>query len=206
MKYVVPQSGLDLYTCPYCGTLARQYHWANSGNLDNGCYPVFENNPVRVSTCENCREICLWYFDQMVYPNLANAPAPNPDMPEDVRNDYEEAASIHMPSPRAAAALLRSAIWKLCIHLGGDGKDIGSYIKELVPEQVQESLAAAKVTGNDAVCPGLIDTDDAEGAGKLFVLLNVITEHMVSMPEKTNNAYSGSPDEAKEHICNSTGK
>jgi hypothetical protein len=59
MKYIVPKSGLKSFTCPHCAVLARQYHWVNSGNLDNGSFAEFDKNPVRVSKCEHCGEIYL---------------------------------------------------------------------------------------------------------------------------------------------------
>lgn len=210
MKYIAPKSGLKSFTCPHCGVLARHYHWTNAGDLDGSSYDDFENNPVRVSKCEHCEKICLWYYDQMVYPNRGNAPVPNPDIPEDVKKDYEEAASIYTQSPRGAAALLRLAIQKLCVDLGGKGKNINEDIKELVkkglPEQIQKSLDIVRVIGNNAVHPGQIDVDDAEGAGKLFILLNLITDYMISMPGKVDAMFSELPDSAKEQIEKRNGK
>lgn len=201
MKYVAPESGLKAFTCPHCGVLARQYHrcsrpdmgvWASSEKIPN-----INGFEIRYSSCENCKEICLWHFDQMVYPNRGNAPVPNPDMPEEVKNDYEEAASIYTQSPRGATALLRLAIQKLCVELGGKGKNINEDIKTLVekglPEKVQQSLDIVRVIGNNAVHPGQIDTDNPEVAGKLFVLLNIITEYMVSMPNKIGDMYDDLP-------------
>ena len=204
MKYIAPQSNLKAFTCPHCGVLARQYHWANAGNLKSGSYSDFNRNPVRVSKCENCEKICLWYYAKMVYPNRGNAPVPNPDIPEDVKKDYEEAASIYAQSPRGAAALLRLAIQKLCVDLGGKGKNINEDIKDLVkkglPERIQKSLDIVRVIGNNAVHPGQIDVDDAEVAGKLFILLNLITDYMISMPGKVETMFSELPDSAKEQI------
>jgi hypothetical protein len=37
-------------------------------------------------------------------------------------------------------------------------------------------------------------------AGKLFVLLNIITEYMVSMPKKIDNMYSELPEAAIDAI------
>ena len=204
MKYIVPESGLEAYTCPHCGVLARQYHWYNSGGLGEGSYGDLDRNPVRVSKCEHCKEICLWHFDQMVYPNRGEAPMPNPDMPEEVKNDYEEAASIYTQSPRGATALLRLAIQKLCVELGGKGKNINEDIKTLVekglPDKVQQSLDIVRVIGNNAVHPGQIDTDNPKVAGKLFVLLNIITEYMVSMPNKISGMYDNLPTPAIDAI------
>jgi hypothetical protein len=206
MKYIAPQSGLKAFTCPHCGVFARQYHFYSSKK--NVKWQTSVGQPgafaLRYSTCEHCGEICLWYFDKMVYPNRGNAPVPNPDMPEDVKNDYEEAASIYTQSPRGAAALLRLAIQKLCVELGGKGKNINDDVKTLVanglPDKVQKSLDVVRVIGNNAVHPGQIDTDDPEVAGKLFALLNIITDYMVSMPNRIDSMYAELPEGATDAI------
>jgi hypothetical protein len=205
MKYVAPESGLKAYTCPHCGVLAQQSHslcishkWRE---FDSGVIEFTrdtgEDFVIVVSKCNHCGKICLWHFDKMVYPNQGNAPMPNPDMPKDVKKDYEEAASIYTQSPRGAAALLRLAIQKLCVDLGGSGENINADIKTLVgkglPEQVQQSLDIVRVIGNNAVHPGQIDIDNPEVAGNLFALLNIITEYMVSMPDRVKGIYGKLP-------------
>ena len=204
MKYIAQESGLKSFTCPHCGVLARQYHWVNSGNLDNGSYGTFSANPIRVSKCEHCDKICLWYFDKLVYPNRGNAPSPNIDMPGEIKKDYEEAASISTQSPRGAAALLRLVIQKLCISLGGNGsninEDIQTMISKGVPVTVQQALDIVRVVGNNAVHPGQIDVDDPEIVGKLFSLINVICEYMISMPKKIGELYNSLPEDSKKAI------
>lgn len=204
MKYVAPVSGLKAFTCPHCGVLARQYHFSVTNPDLGGATTYARSDPIATSICENCGKYAIWHSHQMVYPNRGNAPVPNPDMPEDVKKDYEEAASIYTQSPRGAAALLRLAIQKLSVDLGGKGKNINDDIKALVtkglPEKVQQSLDIVRVTGNHAVHPGQINTDNPEVAGKLFVLLNVITEYMISMPKKIDDMYSELPEKDKEHI------
>ena len=209
MNYIAPKTGLKGFTCPHCGVLARQYHYARMKRLDSQA-SLFENNPVRVSVCEHCDEMCLWYFDQMVYPNRGNAPVPNPDMPDEVKKDYEEAANISTQSPRGAAALLRLAIQKLCVHLGGKGHNINDDIATLVrnglPISVQKALDVVRVIGNNAVHPGQIATDDPEVVGHLFILLNVIVEYMISMPSKIGELYDSLPEGAKKAIEKRDGK
>ena len=203
MKFVAPKSGIKSFTCPHCGVLARQYHFVRDKGLDSR-FSVFSQNPVRVSKCEHCDNICLWYFDKMVYPNRSIAPLPNPEMPEEIKKDYEEAASIYSASPRGAAALLRLAIQKLCIHLGGKGTNINDDIRSLVdnglPEKVQQALDIVRVIGNNAVHPGQIDVDDERVVADLFALINVITEYMISMPKKVTDIYGKLPDSTREHI------
>ena len=212
MKYVAPVCGLKAYTCPHCGVLAEQTHNFNVNHnwrLFDPAILEFERDAyndfvINISECNHCKKICLWHFDRMVHPNRGNASMPNPDMPEDVKKDYEEAASIYTQSPRGAAALLRLAIQKLCVELGGKGNNINDDIKTLVekglPEKVQQSLDIVRVIGNNAVHPGQIDTDDPEVAGKLFVLLNIITEYMVSMPNRIDSMYTDLPDSSIEQI------
>ena len=140
----------------------------------------------------------------MVYPDRGNAPPPNPDMPASVSDYYEEAASIAAKSPRAAAGLLRLAVQVLCKELGQTGKnindDIGALVKRGLPPTVQQSLDVVRVTGNHAVHPGQINTDDEDVVGALFSLLNVIVEYMVSLPNRVGSLYSGLPSGALEQI------
>lgn len=140
----------------------------------------------------------------MVYPDRGMAPPPNPDMPAVVQKYYSEAASIATKSPRAAAGLLRLAIQVLCQELGGAGKnineDIGTLVQRGLPVTVQQSLDIVRVTGNSAVHPGQIDTDDAQVVGVLFSLLNVIVEYMVSLPARVGALYNALPTGALEQI------
>lgn len=133
----------------------------------------------------------------MVFPTAGIAPPPNPDLPEPVLNIYREAASISALSPRGAAALLRLAIQILCKELGEAGEninsDIGSLVKKGLPVAVQQSLDIVRVTGNNAVHPGQIDTDNQEVAASLFGLLNVICEYMITLPAHVGTLYSGLP-------------
>lgn len=208
MKYVEPKSSLKSFTCPNCGVLSRQYHWGymnerNSSALaeNNGQFP---QTVIRVSKCEHCEQPAIWHQDKMVYPDRGPAPAPNPEMPKEIKADYEEAASILTRSPRGSAALLRLAIQKLCVHLGGDGKNINNDILVLVnnglPVQVQKALDVVRVTGNNAVHPGQIDTNDVDIAASLFPLVNVIVEYMIEMPNRIDSLYKTLPDSAKDAI------
>ena len=208
MEYVVPQSGLKSFTCPHCGVLSRHYHWGymneqNAGALNEG-HGAFPKSVIRVSKCEHCAQPAIWHKDKMVCPDRGPAPAPNPEMPAAIKADYEEAASILTRSPRGAAALLRLAIQKLCVHLGGGGKNINSDIQALVanglPVQVQKALDVVRVTGNNAVHPGQIDTNDVDIAGSLFPLVNVIVEYMIEMPNRIGGLFDSLPESAKDAI------
>lgn len=118
----------------------------------------------------------------------------NVDLPEDIKNDYNEAKDIVNISPRGAAALLRLAVQKLCIHLGEKGKnindDIESLVKKGLPKTMQQALDSVRVVGNNAVHPGTIDLNDkVEIAFALFGFVNIICEVLISQPKKIQEFY-----------------
>jgi hypothetical protein len=141
----------------------------------------------------------------MIFPSSGSAPLPNPDLPEDITKDYEEARTILTSSPRGAAALLRLSIQKLCKHLGEKGENINEDIKNLVAKglnpKIQKSLDIVRVIGNDAVHPGKIDlSDDVDTATKLFILVNLITEVMITQPKEVDNLFDSLPEDKKKGI------
>jgi hypothetical protein len=141
----------------------------------------------------------------LVYPVRGEAPLPNPDMPEDVRLDFDEAGRIFQISPRGAAALLRLAIQKLCRELGGKGQniddDIAMLVKNGLDVRIQRSLDIVRVIGNESVHPGQIDLrDDVGTAEKLFVLVNIIADAMISQPKHIEEMYAGLPESKRAAI------
>jgi hypothetical protein len=213
MDYVAPKKGLTAFTCPHCGVLSRQYHWGYRVEQSAGVRyneATLSNSAWSASLCEHCDKLCLWVGDHRVYPTTGTAPRPNPEMPDDPETDYVEASTIAAVSPRASAALLRLAIQKLCMHLGGSGvnlnDDIGALVAKGLPSQVQQALDVVRVVGNNAVHPGQIDANDAALAEKLFPLVNLIVEYMIELPKRTKAIYDTLPEGAKTAIAKRDGK
>lgn len=155
-----------------------------------------ELNNVHLSECYHCGKVAIWVGDNMIWPRANKAPAPNADLPPDVIVDYLEAGEIVNASARGAAALLRLAIQKLCKHLGERGKNINDDIASLVAKgldpRVQKMLDVVRVIGNNAVHPGEIDLrDDRVTAEKLFTLVNLIADIMISQPKAIDELYGG---------------
>jgi hypothetical protein len=147
----------------------------------------------------------------MIYPNKVTAPLPNPDLPEDIKTDFEEARQIANLSPKGAAALLRLVIQKICIHLGESGKDINKDIASLVKKglssKIQKALDIVRVVGNESVHPGQIDlNDDPATTTKLFELINIIAETMITQPKEIDKLFDGLPDEKKAAILKRDGQ
>lgn len=206
MKYIQPLLHKESFTCPNCGVFSRQ-NWQNTTwQLESNYAFEYSRNVISVANCDHCQESSLWIKDIMYFPTTGSSPFPNPEMPDNVRKLYLEASSIATKSPRGATALLRLSIQVLCKELGEKGENINNDIKELVkkglPEIVQKSLDIVRVTGNDAVHPGQIDTDDIEVLNRMFDLINVIVEYMIALPKKVSGLYDTLPDDKKMGIEN----
>lgn len=205
-EYIPPQLNARAFNCPKCQVYAKQeWFYLNAAERPDGCGSNRYDDRFRVSYCGNCCFPTIWHGEQIVYPTHLTAQPPNPDLPDEIKADYDEARAIVNQSPRGAAALLRLSIQKLCKHLGQSGDNINSDIKALVfnglPRTVQQALDAVRVIGNNAVHPGSIDLrDDRETATALFKLVNLITEKMITEPRQINEIYNSLPQSARDAI------
>src|SRR5436190_5920324 len=91
---------------------------------------------VSISYCFHCNEMCLWVYDQLVWPRRAGDPEPKLHAPPNVRRECEKATQTLEASPRGAAALLRLTIEKLCKELGVSGESVKDDIAFFVREDV----------------------------------------------------------------------
>ena len=212
-----PEFKREAFYCPNCGAYANQT-WFIAGKMDTKVHGQDVNVERRFykgylydiwfAICFSCRKESIWYERKMIYPFSGIAPLANEDMPEEIKEDYNEARSIVTLSPRGAAALLRLVIQKLCKYLGEDGKninaDIGNLVAKGLPNTIQKALDSVRVTGNNAVHPGVIDLkDDVETAVKLFGFVNVICNSMITQPKHISEYYDYKiPPGQKEQIEN----
>jgi len=176
-----------------------------------GNYVQWDLYNADLSRCYNCDKIAIWVQSALVFPVRGDAPLPNADLPEDVRLDFDEAGRILRLSPRGASALLRLAIQKLCKELGGKGKNIDGDIAALVEKgldvRIQQALDVVRVIGNNAVHPGQIDLrDDVGTAEKLFDLVNIIADAMISQPKRIAEMFNGLPEGARAAIAKRDGR
>ena len=162
-----------------------------------------------ISVCFHCDQPSVWHQQGLLYPTLGGLQPPSPDLLPEIQDDYIEAAGIANRSPRGAAALLRLCIQKLCIQLGLPGKnindDIAALVKKGLPSKIQQeqALDVVRVAGNNAVHPGNLDMkDDIKTANKLFALVNLIAEVMISQPKHVEEMFNSLvPEGAKDAIA-----
>lgn len=204
---IIPKLNLEAFNCHNCGVYTKQ-HWyyLKASERFDGFGLQYQNDKYMISNCEHCKSPTFWLGDMIIFP-ISNDFDPNPDLPHDVKQDFEEASRISNLSPRGAAALLRLAIQKLCKHLGQPGKNINEDIKNLVanglPQSVQQALDIVRVIGNDAVHPGTIDLrDDKETVNSLFMLVNFIAQKLITEPKEILLLYNNLPSEKLKGIEN----
>ena len=218
------------YVCPHCGAYAGMeessyevqfindsYYWLNGAYKqaarfvnENG-KPIdkngnlIKNDILTIVTCRACNQYQLWINDHMVYPMTTNIPLPSKDMPNNIKNLYNEARNVFEISPKSGAALLRLALQMLCKELGEDGKKINDNIAKLVkkglPVEIQQALDTIRVVGNNSVHPGELNLDeDKDLAASLFPLLNLIVDRMIGEPKRIQELYQKLPSNILEAI------
>jgi hypothetical protein len=172
----------------------------------------FDASNIFISQCYSCGNIAIWKHTAIIYPPHRYEIEPNPDLPDDIRADFDEARTVLDLSPRSAAALLRLCIQKLCKHLGEPGenlnKDIGSLVNKGLNPRVQKALDIVRVVGNNAVHPGELDLrDDRVTAAKLFELVNLIASEMITRPKEIDALFDAKvPQGVKAQIAKRDGQ
>lgn len=212
--YYPPALGKGEYHCPHCSVYAKQFY-AHVYALSNFQWESIVDRQSKfdgtlpkdwiVTKCQHCNGLAIWHNENMLYPKKILPPLPNSDLDDEIKADYLEAANILGDSPRAAAALLRLSLRKLCVQLGEKGENINSDIKSLVTKGlnplVQKSLDALRITGNNAVHPGEINlSEDPDRVLKLFGLINFIADKMITEPKEIESFYDNLPSGALDAV------
>jgi predicted RNA-binding Zn-ribbon protein involved in translation (DUF1610 family) len=207
--YIKPEKELIKYTCPHCGTISQMekdfHHFQSDCQSSSTGRGIVVHNRLTIHRCQCCGRKIIWIDKDYIYPDII-AEEPNTDMPEPVKQLYNEAGLIYNKSPRAACALLRLAIDRLCNELGETDRDInkniGALVKKGLSQSVQQALDIVRVVGNKAVHPGQIafDVDDKETAIALMKLVNLITVRMITEPKEIHSMFEQLPDSAKNAI------
>lgn len=202
--YVPPQVQADAFHCPHCDTFAHQ-RWQTLTAYESRTTKQILGG--QVGHCSKCENYHIWVADEMIYPQASSAPKPADDMPDEVREDFNEARQTVDDSPKAAAALLRLAMEKLVQELSGDDDQdlyngIGELVKEdRIDERIQKALDSVRVTGNDYVHAGKIySPDDRDTALRLFELVNVIVEVTIARENMIEEAYNEIPENKMDGI------
>ena len=207
--YIPPEVDEGAFHCPHCEVYAEQ-SWENIDRYyRSGRQQIIDG---RSSKCNHCQRYTLWVGEEMVYPKGSPAPLPTEDMPNDVKEDFNEARKVVNESPKAAAALLRLAMEKLARELTGEENRtlhnmIGDLVEEgRIDERVQQALDSVRVVGNEFVHPGEMDERDSrETALRLFDLANTIVELTITRERLIQEEYNNISESQLQGIENRDG-
>lgn len=206
--YTAPKFRLDWFNCPHCWTFAKQnrYEWTYQNWLNH------RKLNLMVSFCDYCHNFALRKekTKEIIRPNIVTAPLPNEDMPDDVKELYEEARQVSHLSPRAAAALLRVSLEKLTAHLWETEWKLNTRIwnlkKQWLPDSVIQSLDILRITANEWWSHSweidLTWADNQDTVNKLFFLVNFIVEKTITDPKEIAQMYWELPEDKIKWIQN----
>lgn len=200
----------DSFHCPHCKVYAHQvwesiepeYLQERYGYEDSRL--KIDEEELLISLCAHCEQPAFWLPERMIFPNTGAYPPPNIDMPESVKEVYDEAGTISLLSPRSACALLRLALQMLLLQLAESG-DINRAIENLEKKglnpEIKDAMHILRVTGNHAIHPGRISFENDTDTTKLFNLLNAIVYDLVTVPRERREMYSNLPKSDRDFIA-----
>ena len=209
--YAEPTVNVDAFHCPHCGSYSDQYWTLLRVSIGHHTAQITTNDNYRVGCCNHCKGATLWKSKQMVYPSNGSAPPPNPDMPSDIKRDYEEARTVIDNSPRSACMLLRLCVEKICMEKVSSGGDLNEKIKKMVDRgldhRIEKALDSVRVFGGEAVHPLQIDLkDDRSTATRLCRIVNHISQWAYTSEKEINDMFDDIPESKKNAINKRNGR
>ncbi|EKL1317657.1 DUF4145 domain-containing protein [Campylobacter lari] len=202
-KYTKPYFKGEAFNCPHCGVYSS-INWNSFYNY-SGTIKEVEEYSFFDSTCLHCKRSIIWYLKdknpKIFFPREVAIP-PEENMPENVKEIYEEAFLVLSNSPRAACALLRLALQELMKYLkenvqiynGLKNRNINEDIEEIInignfyqeqKEMFEEAMNSIRLIGNKASHPSELDiNDNSEIANTLFEMINFIVGEIITKPKE----------------------
>lgn len=210
IPYAVGSSG----KCPHCQHIVLfdepkevYYKQSTGGSSPHPTYLVTESGDggevvcVYSSHCPNCKRPIVVAKIQtgqeppvyrLVYPFNVARTVP-PEVPNEIREDFLEAAAVLQISEKASAALSRRCLENLLKDRGYKGGDLNELIEKALkdlPPRIAENLDTVRVVGNFAAHPmkykqtGLIVDVEPEEASWALDVLEELFEYFYVQPKR----------------------
>lgn len=149
--------------CPHCRVSNRfeaTTHMTTYGpRVFENSLLIQQDNPdlwLRTCRCTNCGQIIIFLDENMIYPlGTKRGEAPT-EVPEKIRQDFNEACIVENLSKKASAALGRRCLQNLLHEQGIEKKNLSLEIDEaikILPSHLSESIDAIRKIGNFAAHP-----------------------------------------------------
>lgn len=169
----------------------------------------------RMSTCAACERASIWRGDDLIFPRTHLGAIPSEDMPEDVRELYEEASAVATVSRRAGAALARATLERLLKNLDPDAPRrtrLDTYIERVsrrVSTHTARMLTLIRHTGNKAlhVEPNpdesivlLLSDEDSGILDAIFVTIDSVVDELITRPRQADAYYATVPEGVRSAV------
>lgn len=164
--------------CPHC-TLSIHFQAANSAvypigpresdglSVDSGFCPACKRfivvirhgtyiDPVDIGDTPSIDHVAM---EEIIFPQQAPKPSLPTEVPEEIRDDYDEAALVLPISPKASAAISRRLLQHILRQRWGiEHRSLAREIEEFlalpdVPSYLSEAMDAVRAVGNFAAHP-----------------------------------------------------
>jgi hypothetical protein len=184
------------FVCPHCEAFA-EHTW---DHLQFNVGGSWGSTALYQARCAACAKYNYWLTvgdgHVMIWPDKMGGAPPGDDMPEDVRNIYDEARSIINRSPRAASALMRLALETLLTELypneGNLNATIGAASRAGLPGSIIQAMDVLRFNGNDAIHE-INREDSPETAASLARILNLVVERLITEPRQIADLHAQLP-------------
>lgn len=211
-----PALNKDAFDCPQCGAFANQKwgfsYFAAPG--DNFTQAESRNGQWTYSKCARCREYSAWLDDQLIYPSTLVGPIASEDMPEDVREIYDESRRVAAVSRRAGAAMARATLELLVKQIDPDAparSSLAARLERIIPtvdSSLGKLLTFVRHVGNTIHVPEnaddavvmVLDPDQTAGMSLIFQAINGLVDEKITRPRLANEAYEMVPEEVRDRV------
>lgn len=207
-EHVAPDFKKDAFNCPHCRAYADQ-KW---NDLTTSAHFKYSNHStknlpglVHTAKCKRCGRLTIWHNKKKVYPRKGSVSKPAKDMPEEIKEQFNEARAVFEESPQAAGGLLRVCLEKLLEHLeaeGGTSHDkIGYLVDNGLNEEIQKAMDSVRLIGNDHSHSGEIFMNDSrEAVSSMFDLINTVVIREITEPKNIDEIWDKVPDNKKKGV------
>lgn len=230
-----PRESATRFVCPHarCGAFAQQ-SWFDLGMPDeDGFLTYLETKPTasesspfdgqriniwRTAQCGACYNWSIWRNGMMVHPQPRLGRPAHDDMPEDVKELYEEASAVSRVSRRAGAAMARVVVERLIKQIDDEAPsnaNLAARISRLqgrVSTPLGQMLDVVRVSGNTAVHVDdnpseiavmvLNDTEGPELVALLLEVANDLVDELITRPRRSQDLHSRLPESVRARLRN----
>ena len=165
--------------CPHCKVHAVFCPLLPTENLAPGHF---------IRSCVNCHERVFAIGDKIVFPTIRTEA--EPDIPTDIRGDFNEAlSSLNGNNAKAAVIMTRSALQGATRQQGAQGKTLkdeidGLAAKHVIPPALQDWAHELRDGGNLVAHPEPGKTVDMQDAEELIARADSIFDYLYVIPAK----------------------